>query len=126
MITASDFKPMERNTLRGFVTLRLEPSGLQLNDCSVHEKNGKEWVGLPGKAQIGRDGLLKKTPASGKILYLPTVEIPHKAASNRFQQAALAAVHKLLGGGRHDAAQESAHLRRASPGVPMRRRRPRP
>jgi hypothetical protein len=97
MITASDFKPMDRNTLRGFVTLRLDPSGLQLNDCSFHHKNGKEWIGLPGKAQIDHDGQLKKNPASGKILYLPTVEIPNKAASDRFQKAALHAVHKLLG-----------------------------
>jgi hypothetical protein len=28
MIVASDWRPMERNTLRGFLTLTLSPSGI--------------------------------------------------------------------------------------------------
>jgi hypothetical protein len=97
MITASDWRPMERNTLRGFVTLTLQPSGLVLNDCALHQKEGREWIGLPGKPQIDRDGQSRKDPTTGRMLYTPVVEIPDRDARERFQQAALAAVHELIG-----------------------------
>ena len=69
MITASDWRPIGRNTLRGFCDLRLQPSGIMLHECSLHEKGGKRWIGLPAG----------------------------KAERERFQAAALAAVDRLLG-----------------------------
>lgn len=99
MITASDWKPLEKNTLRGFVVLRLEPSGLVLRDCTLHRKEGREWIGLPGRPQTDRDGQPRRDPNSGKVLYSPIVEIPDRGARERFQQAALAAVHALIGEG---------------------------
>jgi hypothetical protein len=57
MIRASDWRPKVSNTLQGFVDLELEPSGLALRDCTYHKHaDGREWVGLPGKPQIDRDG----------------------------------------------------------------------
>jgi hypothetical protein len=98
MIRASDWRPMERNSLKGFVTLALEPSGLVLHDCTVHRTpDGREWIGLPGKPQIDREGQPRKEPATGKTLYVPVVEIQGKDARERFQAAALVAVHQLLG-----------------------------
>jgi hypothetical protein len=98
MIRASDWRPMERNTLKGFVTLRLEPSGLVLHDCTLHRTpDGREWIGLPGKPQIDREGEQRRDPATGKPLYTAVIEIPDKAARERFQTAALAAVHQLFG-----------------------------
>jgi hypothetical protein len=96
-IVARDWRPLERNTLRGFVKLMLEPSGLVLNDCAVHRRDDREWIGLPGKPQVDRDGQLRKDPATGKICYTPAIEIPDKNARERFQRAAVAAVHALLG-----------------------------
>jgi hypothetical protein len=88
---------MERNTLRGFVTLTLGPSGIVLNDCSVHRTpDGREWIGLPGKPQLDQ-GQHRKDPTTGKPLYVPVVEIRGNEARERFQQAALAAVRQLLG-----------------------------
>ena len=97
MIVASDFRPMQRNTLQGFVTLTLEPSGIVLHDCAIHRKEGREWIGLPGRPQIDRDGQPRKDSATGKQLYVAIVEIPDRDARERFQQAALAAVHELIG-----------------------------
>jgi hypothetical protein len=99
MITASDLRRIDRNTLVAFCTLRLDPSGLVLNDCSYHRKDDREWIGLPGKPQIDRDGTPRKDPNTGKQLYTPVVEIPDRNQRERFQQAALAAVHKLIEGG---------------------------
>lgn len=96
MIRASDWRPTPRNTLRGFVKLTLEPSGLVLNDCTLHQKGDRQWIGLPGRPQIDRDGTLRRDPNSGKPLYAPSVEIPDKEARERFQRAALAAVHRLV------------------------------
>jgi len=38
MIIASNFRRLERNTRKGFVTLALESSGLIIHDCTVHEQ----------------------------------------------------------------------------------------
>jgi hypothetical protein len=99
MIRASDWRPMPRNTLRGFVTLTLSPSGLTLRDCTLHQKEARQWIGLPGRPQVDRDGTPRKDLATGKLLYVAVVEIPDKTARERFQAAALAAVRELLGDG---------------------------
>jgi hypothetical protein len=89
---------MMRHTLQGFCTLELEPSGLALHGCTVHRMpDGREWIGLPAKPQLDRDGQHRKVPATGKPLYVPVVEIEAKEARERFQTAALAAMHQLLG-----------------------------
>src|ERR1051325_4979374 len=99
MILASDWHPLERHTLRGFVTLALDPSGLVLRDCTYHRhQDGREWIGLPGKPQLDTNGQQRRDPATGKALYVPVVEIPDKDARERFQRAALEAVHRLIGG----------------------------
>lgn len=99
MITASDWRAIERNTLRGFLVLRLAPSGLVLRDCSLHEKDGKRWIGLPSKPQLDDEGRQRTAPATGKRLYAPIVEIAGKAEREAFQIAALAAADRLLGEG---------------------------
>jgi hypothetical protein len=90
---------MVRNTLLGFLTFTLSPSGIVLRECSLHQHpSGRRWVGLPSKPQIDPEGRVRKNP-NGKTLYAPVVEIVGKAERERFQTAALAAVDKLLGKG---------------------------
>ena len=86
-----------RKTLVAFADLQLEPSGLLIRDCTFHRHaDGREWVGLPARPQL-ENGVHRKDPATGKGLYVPTVEIGGRDARERFQTAALAAVHALLG-----------------------------
>jgi hypothetical protein len=75
-----EWKPFEKNTLRGFLSLEL-PSGIILHGCTLHEKNGSRWVGLPAK-QYEKDGT--KT-------WAPLVEFTSKEAREKFQGCALAA-----------------------------------
>lgn len=96
MITASDWHPMARATLRGFVTLKLEPSGIVIRECTLHERDGKRWVALPGRPQLAKHGQPLKD-LNGKVLYVSIVEIAGTEARTRFQKAALAAIYKLLG-----------------------------
>jgi hypothetical protein len=51
----SNWKPFVKNTLRGFFTVTL-PSGLIIHKCSLHEKNGSRWVGLPAEKYTAKNG----------------------------------------------------------------------
>jgi hypothetical protein len=97
-MTADNWKPLERNTLAGFFRLKLA-SGLILNDCTLHVKGDKRWIGLPGKPQIDADGK-QRVDAAGKKAWAPIVEIPGKEAQFRFQRGALAAIDAMLGSAR--------------------------
>jgi hypothetical protein len=92
---ASEWRPLLSGTLQGFFALQL-PSGLRINDCTLHEKGDRRWIGLPGKPQL-EDGRHRKDPTTGKGLYVPIVEIPAREVRDRFQEHALAAVDRLLG-----------------------------
>jgi hypothetical protein len=85
---ALDWKPMQRNTLQGFVTIVL-PSGLRIRECSLHEKNGKRWVSLPGKPWTRQDGTTS---------YVAILDFADDEARFRFQRLALAAIDEMLGG----------------------------
>jgi hypothetical protein len=95
-MTASNWQSLERNTLRGFFTLRL-PSGLVLRRCTLHEQGTSRWVGLPGAPQIDADGR-QRVDLAGKRLYTPVVEIDGSEARARFRGQALTAVDRMLAG----------------------------
>jgi hypothetical protein len=97
-ITASDWRPHEKTTLRGFLTLHLALSGLVLREVSLHQKRDRRWIGLPSKPLLDAEGCHRIDPATNKKPYVPIVEITGKEARERFEKAALAAVDKLLGG----------------------------
>jgi len=94
-MVASDYKSVPRGALRGFFTLTLA-SGLVLRSCSLFEKDGRRWVGLPMAPQVDRDGRVK-TDTNGKPRYNRLVEFNSKAAFDRFQAEALAAVQAITG-----------------------------
>jgi len=48
-VEATGFKPFRKNTLRGFVDLALPAVGLVLLGCTLQEKNGSRWIGLPAR-----------------------------------------------------------------------------
>ena len=79
---AHDYRAVSKNTLLGFFSLTLL-SQMVLRDCSLHERNGKRWVGLPCRRT--KDGE-----------YEALVDFATKEARDRFQNQALAAVEPLL------------------------------
>jgi hypothetical protein len=80
------FRPCVKNTLKGFVTLRIDPPGLTVNDICVHEKNGKRWLSLPARA-YQRDGTTE---------WLPVLEIEDREVLRQFQAAGLEAIELFL------------------------------
>jgi hypothetical protein len=87
------FKPLVRNTLRGFADVFIVELKLTISDIAVHTKAGKCWAQLPAKPQV-RDGALVKGD-DGKIQYIPIMQWDSRAVSDAFSRAAVAAVREL-------------------------------
>ncbi len=56
-----NFKKFEKNTVRAFFSIELD-SGLILHGCSLHSKNGGEWVGYAQKEYTRHDGTKVREP----------------------------------------------------------------
>jgi hypothetical protein len=48
-IEIKSFRRFDKNTLKGFLTVRMTNIGLEIRDICLHEKNGKRWVQMPSK-----------------------------------------------------------------------------
>lgn len=87
-ISVTDRKAHEKNTLRGFLSLKIS-DGLIIRNVCLHEKNGKRWVSMPArpyKRDDGDDG------------WQPLVEFEDDLARTQFQAAALASVDLYFAG----------------------------
>lgn len=51
-----NFKKYEKNSLRGFLTVRLDQIGLEIRDIALHQRNGSRWLQLPAKPYKKPDG----------------------------------------------------------------------
>src|SRR5262245_13553045 len=90
-VVVDSFEPRISNTLRGFCTVVIPELHLRIVDCTVHEKNESRWIGLPAKAQIGRDGLVRKDER-GKMLYVPAIEFTDKLTREAFSRRVIDAL----------------------------------
>jgi hypothetical protein len=55
-ITATERRTLARNRLIGFLTLAL-PSGLTVRECSLREKDRRNWIALPSRPQASKHAL---------------------------------------------------------------------
>src|ERR1700722_8331237 len=94
-VIVTEWRPMPKNTLLGFCSAHL-PSGMQIADCSVHQKNGKFWVSPPGKPQLDRDGVALRDVATGRIKYLPIITFETKAIADRFSAQIIEALRRAF------------------------------
>ena len=86
-----DWKPMPRNSLRGFAEVKL-PNGLTIHDVTVYTANGKSWASLPSKPIVAADGTVKRDETTGRIKYLPILAWPDRQTADRFSAAVIDAV----------------------------------
>lgn len=90
-VTLLSWRPLNRNSLRGFASVRVGAS-LKINDVAVHRHaNGKAWAQMPSKPVITHEGTVKRGP-DGKIVYSPMLEWTDRGASDRFSEAVIAAI----------------------------------
>ena len=96
-VTVVERKPLERIRY-GSATVRIGAMRLTTKDLTVHEQNDKRWVGLPAKAQIGRDQELVRR--DGKVQYASILEFDTKDVADAFGAAVLRALDEHLSRGR--------------------------
>jgi hypothetical protein len=89
-IALLDWKPIKRNSLRGFAKVRY--GSLTVRDVSVHTANGKRWANMPSKPIVGQDGVAQKD--GDKIRYVPILEWTSRDASDKFSEEVIAAVER--------------------------------
>jgi hypothetical protein len=89
-VTISDFKSLERYSLRGFCTVSL-PSGMILHEVAIHLSNGAWWASPASRPQIGRDGTVLKGD-DNKLKYTPIVSLDSKATRDRFSASVIDAL----------------------------------
>jgi hypothetical protein len=98
-VTCADWRPLRRNTLRGFARVRVAELELTIHDVAIHEKNDRVWAQLPARPWI-KDGALV-TDDSGKTQYSPIMEFGRKEVRDAFSRAVIAALaaagHKVFG-----------------------------
>lgn len=85
-IEIKEFRKFEKNTLRGFLTVLLHPSGIEIRDITLHEKNNTRWVNMPSRPYQDEDG-------STKYSYI--IYFPNKDRAKQFQNAVLTALDKF-------------------------------
>jgi hypothetical protein len=89
-IECEEFKPLVRNTLRGFGVITIPAMRLRIKDVAIHVKNGRQWAQLPAKVQT-KDGKVI-TNADGKAQYVNVFEFTDRPTSDAFSRAVIDAV----------------------------------
>ena len=89
-ITCSEFRPLHRNTLRGFAEIEIAELQLTIKDVAIHVRDGARWAQLPAKPQV-RDGALVRD-ADGKIAYAHIMDFASRAVRDAFSAAVIRAV----------------------------------
>jgi hypothetical protein len=89
-ISCRGFRPLCRNTLRGFAEIRIDELCLTIRDIAIHERGSARWVQLPAKPQL-RDGELVHD-SDGKIQYFHLMSFDSRAVSDAFSAAVIRAL----------------------------------
>jgi hypothetical protein len=85
-----EFSSVTRNTLRGFVRVRM-PSGMIISDVAVHLRDARAWASPPSKPMLNRDGQQMKDQA-GKQLWVQLISFASREQRDRWSDAVIAAV----------------------------------
>jgi hypothetical protein len=93
-IICLEWRPLDRNTLRGFAHIRVAWQ-LDINGLAVHQ-NGKRWAQLPARQQLDNAGDLVKD--GERIRYATVLQFSDRHIADRFSDAVVHAVEQKIGG----------------------------
>lgn len=92
-LTCTDFRPLRRNTLRGFATIQIAHLRTTMREVAIHDRDGKTWAQPPsrpwtknGQLFIGNDG---------KTRYSPLFEFDSPAVRGAFSDAVIRAIRQF-------------------------------
>lgn len=83
MIKIINYKPINKNTLVGFVDISIPQFGLEIYGCTHFKKGSQEWVSFPQKEYTDKEGVKK---------YLSIVRFKDRNESDKFSKEALQAI----------------------------------
>jgi hypothetical protein len=95
-ITCESWKPLQRNTLRGFASIHIGDLALKIHDIAVHAKGDSAWAALPARPWIKGNEVV--TDDTGKIQYSPILEFASKEVRDAFSAAVIRAVRDRFPG----------------------------
>jgi hypothetical protein len=89
-IVCLDFKPLCRNTLRGFAVVKVEQMRLVMREVAIHSKGDRAWAQLPSRPWV-KDGRVV-TNDDGKIQYSALLEFDSGEVRTAFSDAVIRAL----------------------------------
>jgi hypothetical protein len=86
-----EFRPLNKNTLRGFADVVLPLTRLCIRDVAIHKIGDRCWINLPSRPMLNKDGspMLNNR---GKPLYFAFLRFTDEAAHLQFERAVIAAL----------------------------------
>lgn len=75
-VSTKDFREVRKNTLRGFFTLQY--GKIEINDCALHQKNGRAWFAFPGR---------KIEKSNGESTWVNTCYVADRSHLDQLQEA---------------------------------------
>jgi hypothetical protein len=96
------FRPLLKNTLRGFADVILPTTRLCIRDIAIHQIGDRCWVNLPSRPMLNPDGS-PMVNNRGKPLYFAFLRFTDESAHLQFERAVITAMrathpHVLNGG----------------------------
>jgi hypothetical protein len=85
------FRPMLKNTLRGFADVILPVTRLVIRDVAIHQIGNRVWINLPSRPMTNKDGSPMLNDR-GKPLYLAFLRFTDEAGHRQFERAVIAAL----------------------------------
>jgi hypothetical protein len=89
-LVCEDFKPVLRNSLRGFCRVRFR-SGLVIAEITLHVTNGRPWASPPARSMTDRNGAPMRDE-NGKTRWQPLITFATKAHRDNWSDQVVAAV----------------------------------
>jgi hypothetical protein len=86
------WRPLRRNSLRGFASIAL-PFGLHIDDVAIHVAGGRAWASLPAKPQLDSDGRALRDHR-GKVQYATILRWRDRGLADRFSEVVVAIVRE--------------------------------
>ncbi len=85
------FRPLLKNTLRGFADVILPTIRLCIRDVAIHQIGDRCWVNLSSRPMLNADGS-RMLNDRGKPLYFAFLRFTDEAAHLQFERAVIAAM----------------------------------
>jgi hypothetical protein len=85
------FRPLRKNTLRGFADVILPVTRLCIRDVAVRQSDDRCWINLPSRPMLNPD----RSPMlndRGKPLYFAFLRFTDEAAQLQFERAVITAL----------------------------------